>query len=204
MLGQNKSRLNPDIAALLHDIGHAAFSHFWDGVFMQQKIKEHGEKLVDPANPNNFITEWNHEIASTLIIDHIYSDEGIKDLCRYYGLEDIDIEFVKELINPEKLKGLKDNAPWPMKGRPESKAFLYEIVSNSRSGLDVDKLDYLQRDPYFAKGMDSGIPITRIFRNMEVNFCNQNAARTLISVRDKCDVDVLRVYQEREKNHREM
>ncbi|KAJ1488507.1 hypothetical protein T484DRAFT_1782935 [Baffinella frigidus] len=38
------------------------------------------------------------------------------------------------------------------KGRPPEKHFLYEIVNNIESGLDVDKLDYLQRDMDRALG----------------------------------------------------
>ena len=30
------------------------------------------------------------------------------------------------------------------------KAFLFEIVANPRSGLDVDKIDYYQRDSYYS------------------------------------------------------
>ena len=30
--------------------------------------------------------------------------------------------------------------PWPYQGRDESKAFLYEIVANKMSSIDVDKV----------------------------------------------------------------
>ena len=31
-----------------------------------------------------------------------------------------------------------------MQGRPRNKEYLYDIVNNTDSGLDVDKLDYFQ------------------------------------------------------------
>ena len=51
--------------------------------------------------------------------------------------------------------------PWPYKGRDESKAFLYEIVANKMSSIDVDKVTSqsvrpvsevrIQRSCYFLK-----------------------------------------------------
>jgi hypothetical protein len=58
------------------------------------------------------------------------------------------LELVKQLI-----RGLKPSEPWPRgTGRGEEKRFLYDIVSNSRHGLDVDKLDYLLRDSMACLG----------------------------------------------------
>lgn len=52
-----------------------------------------------------------------------------------------DLEFVLALIH-----GLKPGDPMPEStGRPESKRFLFEIVSNQRNGIDVDKIDYFLR-----------------------------------------------------------
>jgi HD superfamily phosphohydrolase len=36
------------------------------------------------------------------------------------------------------------------KGRPPHKFYLYDIVNNTRNGLDVDKLDYYRRDMMFS------------------------------------------------------
>jgi HD superfamily phosphohydrolase len=36
-----------------------------------------------------------------------------------------------------------------VRGRPVEKAWLYEIVANGRSGLDVDKCDYFRRDAHY-------------------------------------------------------
>jgi deoxynucleoside triphosphate triphosphohydrolase SAMHD1 len=49
-----------------------------------------------------------------------------------------DMTFIEEIINgtPEAQRV----------GRDADKFFLYDIVNNLRSGLDVDKLDYFQRD----------------------------------------------------------
>ena len=56
-------------------------------------------------------------------------------------------------------------------GRPASKRFLFEIVSNKRSGLDVDKFDYIQRDCHNT-GVRGVYEIDRVVLNAEVHNCD--------------------------------
>ena len=45
--------------------------------------------------------------------------------------------------------------PATLEGRPDRlKEFLYDVVSNRHSGLDVDKMDYLARDTLHAFGVN--------------------------------------------------
>ena len=44
------------------------------------------------------------------------------------------------------------------KGRSSRKFFLYDIVNNTRSGLDVDKLDYYVRDVHMTNINISFVP----------------------------------------------
>lgn len=109
------------VAGLCHDLGHGPFSHVFDGVFMNR------------VRPND---HWRHEDWSVSIFEHLLAQNQI-DLTQY-GLSEQDAVFIKEII-----RGTKDK---DRVGRPREKFFLYDVVNNSRSGLDVDKLDYFQRD----------------------------------------------------------
>ncbi|KAF1777046.1 HD domain [Phytophthora cactorum] len=60
-----------------------------------------------------------------------------------YGLTQQDVTFIKELI----WGGPLLNSNGSLRGRPSrDQRFLYDIVNNAHSGLDVDKLDYFMRD----------------------------------------------------------
>jgi hypothetical protein len=52
-----------------------------------------------------------------------------------------DLIFIKELINPPKPL-IDEQGQWQPRGRDKSKAFLYEIVSNPCTGLDVGSLSH--------------------------------------------------------------
>ncbi|XP_026187309.1 deoxynucleoside triphosphate triphosphohydrolase SAMHD1-like [Mastacembelus armatus] len=116
------------MAGLCHDLGHGPFSHLFDGMF----IKE--------ARPEK---KWKHEEASVKMFDHLMKDNKVSEY-----LTDQDLTFIKEMIDPNRQKKETDTPDWTHKGRGQEKFFLYEIVSNSTNGIDVDKFDYFARDSH--------------------------------------------------------
>jgi len=131
------------IAGLCHDLGHGPFSHVYDGVF------------IPLANPN---FKWRHEDGSVQMLRLLIEKNGIQPSIS--GLTPRDILFIEEIISGEKKN---------RKGRGPDKSFLYDVVNNTRSGLDVDKLDYFQRDMRytnvtFAANFERFIELGRVIK----------------------------------------
>uniref|UniRef100_A0A8C2M3H4 Deoxynucleoside triphosphate triphosphohydrolase SAMHD1 n=2 Tax=Cricetulus griseus TaxID=10029 RepID=A0A8C2M3H4_CRIGR len=119
------------IAGLCHDLGHGPFSHMFDGRFIPSARR--GET-------------WKHEQGSAKMFEHLVNSNELGPIMKNYGLNpEEDIVFIKEQIEGPTSTPIKD-CSWPYKGRPAEKSFLYEIVSNKRNGIDVDKWDYFARD----------------------------------------------------------
>ncbi|KAM3922216.1 deoxynucleoside triphosphate triphosphohydrolase SAMHD1-like isoform 2-T3 [Leptodactylus fuscus] len=161
------------IAGLCHDLGHGPFSHLFDQRFMP---------IADPEK------KFKHEQASVAMLDHLIESNNLKDVMKEYGLvftegkdetstdkegeasEDKasqdeaseeqydDLIFIKEMIIGYH-KDKKD-LDWPYEGRGKEKSFLYEIVANKISGIDVDKMDYFARDCHHL-GMQNNFDVKR-------------------------------------------
>lgn len=137
------------IAGLCHDLGHGPFSHIFDGEFLPQVWARH--------NTNNNIKhkKWTHEIGSIMLLDQLYNDNvhSIQDC-----ITRADLELIKSLIIPS-------NSGVPL----TDKLFLYEIVSNTRNGVDVDKFDYLLRDSFYTKiGFSNNFQSDRLIKSIRV------------------------------------
>jgi len=133
------------IAGLCHDLGHGPFSHLWED--MVNKTREEGQ-------PKFF-----HEKASLDLFDKI------ADRIRAYlvkELDETDLTFIKEMIIGKPLEGSSE-----LKGRPNEKYFLYEIISNNETGVDVDKWDYLCRDKK-STGVENGFDYKRLMDNTKI------------------------------------
>ncbi|XP_059091615.1 deoxynucleoside triphosphate triphosphohydrolase SAMHD1-like [Tigriopus californicus] len=129
------------MAGVCHDLGHGPFSHLWE-----QFVKEAGQK------------EFHHEDLSIAMFNHLIEENNLRPKLKELGdLNEDDLLFVKEQIAGPICKetGLPDHRAshesWPYRGRDESKSFLYEIVANKETGIDVDKWDYFLRDDYYLK-----------------------------------------------------
>jgi hypothetical protein len=73
---------------------------------------------------------WNHEDWSEMMIDGILETTAM-------DMGSDDVAFIKRLIQGDRPKHTEYS------DRP---VFLFDIVSNERNGVDVDKFDYLKRD----------------------------------------------------------
>ena len=126
------------VAALCHDLGHPCFSHTFESFLRALAATlptgERREKLA----------RWRHEDASVALTARLLED--LRPALTNAGLccdaTGDDWRLILELIDPP--AGLSDVTveTWPAVacGRGVEKAWMYEIVSNWRSGLDVDKL----------------------------------------------------------------
>ncbi|XP_027861957.1 deoxynucleoside triphosphate triphosphohydrolase SAMHD1-like [Xiphophorus couchianus] len=131
------------IAGLCHDLGHGPFSHMF-------------EMFIHKGNP-----EWRHEKASQDMFDHLVEKNNlIRDMKKHGLVPKEDLLFIRELIDPPKVEKI---AEWPHYGRPKKKAFLYEVVSNTRNKIDVDKWEYFARDCH-QLGMQNNFDCHRLIK----------------------------------------
>lgn len=138
-----------EIAALCHDLGHGPFSHLFDRHVIPKLQKDEAEK----AGLERWIV-WKHEIGSIHMLEYMLdkNNQELRNEFTSWGVDSDDIEFIKEMItgpheessagNQAKTSNSKNQV------RRKEKGFLYEIVSNKRNGIDVDKWDYFARDCY--------------------------------------------------------
>lgn len=145
----DKDVLCVEIAGLCHDLGHGPFSHVFDTQF---------KKLVHPES------NWSHEQGSIDLFQYMYDqNRPVQEAFCNYGIGETERSLIKHLImgrDPEK-EDIEEE--YSDKGKVMKKWFLYEIVSNKRTGVDCDKFDYLLRDCHYT-GIKSSFDCMRYFQ----------------------------------------
>ncbi|XP_032897689.1 deoxynucleoside triphosphate triphosphohydrolase SAMHD1-like isoform X2 [Amblyraja radiata] len=174
------------IAGLCHDLGHGPFSHLFDGKFIPQRRKN----------------KWKHEDASLDMFDHLINTNGLEVVLLSYGLVlPEDVKFIKEQIQGRPIEGNgagDGSEAWLYKGRTREKGFLYEIVANKRSGIDVDKWDYFARDCHHL-GIRNNFDFERFLKFARV--CEVGKMKR-ICTRDKEVGDLYNMFHTRNTLHR--
>ena len=193
----NDDSLCVALAGLVHDLGHGPFSHMFE-TFMTRVA----------AGEADIVPRWEHEAMSALLLERLVEKAGIPLSLYFSSAADVraQLRFVTLLI-----RGIEDSEPWPEDvGRGEDKRFLCDIVANKRSGIDVDKLDYLVRDSMAAFGAGGRLPgfdIHRIITSARVlTRCERVGSVRFREVcfQMKVALDINMVYQLRAMLHRQV
>jgi len=200
------------LAGLVHDLGHGPYSHMFEGFVNWQGEQERTRAAKLAAGPEREakherarkLCEWTHEDMSMALFDLLIDSNEIP-LEAYFsndGCSDVEHRtFVKQLI-----AGLRPEAPWPDgNGRDEKMRFLFDVVSNSRNGIDVDKLDYLLRDSMACLGSKNIFEVSRLIdstRVISVKDVKTNRRLSQVCFQMKVAGDIVDIYSIRAKLHR--
>ena len=116
-------------------------------------------EVIPKLNEKNMIKNKTHEERSCMMLDY---------MCKKYSisLTDKEITIIKNMIEPE-----NDNMN-----------FIYQIVNNKKCGIDVDKFDYLMRDPKMI-GLNYSFDSSRLIEQARVidgNICYPDKLRQVI------------------------
>ena len=155
------------IAALLHDIGHYAFSHIGETIFEDfiNRNKLRFDKIVG-------ILPENHEIRSA---DILLGKDLFTDLRKHYKCKTKPEDFFERLFeklnsdNPNesiKLNNICDLISKIIKEFKDKKRI--EVKHLINGPLDVDKLDYIMREAYFTGTPFGNIDIYRIIKGYAI------------------------------------
>lgn len=110
------------VAGLCHDLGHLMYSHLFDDIFLP--------KLSNYKSLGNV---GIHEERSIIILKNIIDKYKI-------NITTDELVVIGDLINPKN----NNYANWNQEFKIGK--WIFEIISNPRNNVDVDKFDYINRD----------------------------------------------------------
>jgi len=144
------------------------------------------------------LLSWTHEDMSISMLRYLLQANNIDiSLPEYGALSEDDLTFIGEMIVGTPLNDRK--------GRPgPEKSFLYDIVNNKESGLDVDKMDYMQRDCERALGKKE-VTFQRFTEKVRVATVTQfswpTVRRKTLCYPEKLAGEAMTFFKQRHENH---
>jgi HD superfamily phosphohydrolase len=162
------------IAGLCHDLGHMLFSHLFDDLFL-------------PSLPNYEELKQSknivHENRSIFLLNYMVEKYNI-------NLNKDQIKVIGDLINTKTAEYSK----W--KPQYQIGKWIFQIISNPKNSIDVDKFDYLVRDTR-AVGLKLGFDYNRIIEDAKV--IDNNICYSL-----QCSEDIYHMFFIRYRLHRQI
>ncbi|XP_025116249.1 deoxynucleoside triphosphate triphosphohydrolase SAMHD1-like [Pomacea canaliculata] len=185
----DKDVLCVEIAGLCHDLGHGPFSHVFDNMVIPLVTNEKWKHEDGSVDMFDYMIQQNRNLRQELIKCGIMPDEQL-DLPDGTKPEGKDLAFIKNLICPP---SEDEEKKFPDDGRGPHQEFLYEIVANKKSEVDVDKWDYFLRDCHHL-GMRSSFDHNRYIRFALVI---EHQGKGRLCVRDKEAFNIYQLFQTR-------
>jgi HD superfamily phosphohydrolase len=102
------------------------------------------DKVLEKHLPENKMYLSRHETRSILLLKKIVKKYNLR-------ISEEDLDIISKIIDPG----------------PNDIGYIYQIVANKHTGLDVDKFDYLKRDSYFL-GLEHSCDYLRLINNAKV------------------------------------
>jgi deoxynucleoside triphosphate triphosphohydrolase SAMHD1 len=134
-----------ELAGLCHDLGHGPFSHVFERQFLQERCG---------------VVGWHHEDMSAKMLDHIIDSNNL-DTEKFFPEDDV--RRIKAMITAGHGAQADDGFQSHGSNANDGPRWLTEVVANGRSGIDVDKFDYLARDSAYS-GVKVACDFSRIMQ----------------------------------------
>lgn len=159
-----------EIACLLHDCGHSPFSHTFEHFYVYQKEEQINEELdgffpktEDFLNDLKIASPSPHEKISALLVLKQYKK----------SIEEMD---ASALLAARMILGCKYSNPNTQLKKIENK--LISLLNGN--GIDVDALDYIQRDSWSSGVSNVRIDFNRLLSSIMVRPTNDGTTTQIV------------------------
>lgn len=207
-VGQSLQRKHPEItdrmvlcielAGLCHDLGHGPYSHSFDNLLYNLHMDNNQNYAINDNGLSNEQTNepntLKHEVRSQILFAFMIKDIR-KTGAAEVDLTDKEIKLVQYFIDPKNYKlyfsttnytanEANDSSIYPRDVAPFFKG-IEQIVNNNVHKVDVDKMDYLERDAYklrFDQILSSQIDVKGVLKRSMIVQVENLDKKTLDSI----------------------